>query len=242
MSALQIGIIGDFDPGFAPHQATNDALDHSAAALAAAVDATWLPTTDLETAVGAGHLERYDGLWCAPGSPYRSLTGALAAIRFARERHVPFLGTCGGCQHAVLEYARHVMGFSDAAHAEYDPSASRLFITALECSLAGQALPIGLDPDSLAARVYGRQRVDERYYCNFGIDPAWQQKIHDAGFTVTGVDDAGEARILELAGHPFFVATLFVPQVRSRPGAPHPLVTAYVGAAAGRRVSLDPAV
>jgi CTP synthase (UTP-ammonia lyase) len=232
---LTIGIIGDFNPAFAPHQATNDALQHSGAALASQVEGTWLPTRDLEAQVAEGSLFRYHGLWCAPGSPYESLTGALAAVRFAREHDVPFIGTCAGFQHAAIEYARNVMGITDADHAEYDPYASRLFVTALACSLVGQTLHVSLQADSAAARSYGRTEIDEQYYCNFGLDPQWQPQLHDAGLRVVGVDDAGEARVLELPRNRFFVATLFVPQARSRPGAPHPLVTAYVQAAQDQR-------
>lgn len=93
-------------------------------------------------------MREYDAFWCAPGSPYRSLTGALDAIRFAREERVPFIGTCGGFQHAVIEYARNVLGFADARHAEYDPYASSdLFISALSCSPFGETMRVEIEPD-----------------------------------------------------------------------------------------------
>src|SRR5262245_60919421 len=90
---IQIGIIADFDPGFRPQTATNEAIAHAADALSAAVDACWLPTASLTERDGRTALERCDGLWAAPGSPYRSLEGALEGIRFARERDWPFVGT-----------------------------------------------------------------------------------------------------------------------------------------------------
>jgi CTP synthase (UTP-ammonia lyase) len=230
MSSLSVGVIGDFDPEFPPHPATNSALEHSADALGATVDVRWHATdalldADLDRALA------HDALWCAPGSPYRSLDGALRAIRFAREGDVPLLGTCGGFQHVVLEYARNVLGFEDAQHAEYDPYASELFISELSCSLAGQTMAVELSGDSRAARFYERTETTERYYCNFGLNPEHQRLLHDGGLRVVGVDQAGEARVLELPDRRFFVATLFVPQLSSSPSSPHPLITAYLRAA-----------
>ena len=90
---LRIGIIGDLDPSRPSHRATNEALAHAAGALGVALNVCWLPTPSLEQESGGAALKRYDALWCAPGSPYQSMAGALRAIRFARERGWPFLGT-----------------------------------------------------------------------------------------------------------------------------------------------------
>lgn len=227
---ISVGVIGDFDPEFPPHPATNSALLHSAAALGAAVDVRWHATDSLVDSDLADVLAD-DALWCAPGSPYKSLDGALRAIRFAREADVPLLGTCGGFQHVVLEYARDVLGFADAQHAEYDPYASDLFITELSCSLAGQEMAVELSADSRAARFYERTETCEQYYCNFGLNPEHQRLLHDGGLRVVGVDGDGEARVLELPDRRFFIATLFVPQLGSSPESPHPLITAYLRAA-----------
>lgn len=159
------------------------------------------------------------------------MQGALNAIRFARENGQPFIGTCGGFQHAILEYARNVLGFTDAAHAESDPDASTLFITALDCSLVGKTMQVHIDPTS---RVYGMYQcavVQEEYYCMFGLNPNYQATIHDGGLRVVGTDDEHGARIVELPDHPFFVATLFVPQLTSTEDHPHPLILAYLQAA-----------
>ena len=124
----RIGIIGDYDASFEPHRATDSALAHAASALSLGIESVWLPTTSLDAPDAIQSLASLGGLWVAPGSPYQSMSGALRAIRFARESGLPLLGTCGGFQHIILEYARHVLGFSDATHAEYDPYASSLFI------------------------------------------------------------------------------------------------------------------
>jgi CTP synthase (UTP-ammonia lyase) len=229
-------VIGDFDESYPPHAATNAAISHSARALGLDVAVNWLGTEALATDLAP--VAAADALWCAPGSPYRNLAGALGALRFGRENAVPTLGTCGGCQHIILEYARNVLGFNDAQHAEYDPYASELFVSELTCSLVGQTMPVNLAPDSIARRCYGISRVDENYYCNFGLNPIYRQTLEDGGLHITGVDDADEARIFELSGHPFYVATLFVPQTRSTSQVPHPLVTALLTAG----VNSSPAV
>lgn len=233
--ALRIAVIGDFDPTLPPHVATNEASAHAAAHLEVDVDVDWVATSLLD--LGLSRVEAADALWCAPGSPYRSLSGALAALRFGREHGIPTLGTCGGCQHMIIEYARNVLGFEDAHHAEYDPYHSRLFITPLSCSLAGQTMPVTFDPRSKAVELYGADRVEERYYCDFGLNPEYRQTIHDGGLRVVGVDDDDEARLFEIPEHPFYMAALFVPQSRSSWDLPHPLVTALVQAALRRRAA-----
>jgi CTP synthase (UTP-ammonia lyase) len=158
------------------------------------------------------------------------MEGALRAVEHARRHDVPLLGTCGGFQHVVIEYARNVLGLADAQHAEYDPYGSTLFVTPLSCSLAGQALTVDVHPLARAGDAYGAARVTERYYCNFGLDPDRVDDLVAGGLCVSGRDDLGEVRIVELPHHRFFVATLFVPQARSTPAEPHPLVTALVAA------------
>jgi len=216
-----IGIIGDFDPANETHLATDDALRGH--------ETTWVATDEV-----AG-LDRFDGLFIAPGSPYRSLDGALAAIEHARTGHVPLLGTCAGFQHLVIEFARNVLGITGANHAEYDLEADDLFVTPLSCSLVGQELVVHVEPDSVAGRAYGAALADgtvsERYYCNFGLASEREPALAAAGLVVSGRDADGEARIVELPDHPFFVGTLFVPQAAS---PDHPLVRSFLAAADAR--------
>jgi len=226
----KIGIIGDFNPQNSTHIATNDAIQHASEFLGKPVQAVWLPTDQPH-----GY-DAFSALFCSPGSPYRSLEGALVGIRYARENKVPFMGTCGGMQHLVLEYARNVLGFKDAAHAETDPYASCLFITPLSCSLIGKTMEVAIKPESTAARAYGATRSTESFYCNFGLNPQYQQQLQQAGLDISGTDQSGEARIMELSSHPFFVGTLFVPQVRSTSGSPHPLILEFCRSAV-RQVS-----
>jgi CTP synthase (UTP-ammonia lyase) len=229
---IRIGIMGERDPTFPPHRALDDAQQHSASELALAVEPVWVATAAIGEDPDSA-LAGCCGLWAAPGS-LESVDGALAGIRFARERRIPFFGTCGGFQHAVLEFARNVLRVADAAHEAYEPSASRLFLTALACSIKGSAMPVQILPGSRAHRAYGRAEATEEYYCSHGINPRYQESLREHGLRITGRDDSGEPRILEIDAHPFYVATLFVPQTRSTRQTPHPLITGFVTAAARR--------
>jgi CTP synthase (UTP-ammonia lyase) len=229
---VTVGVVGDYDPANETHLATDAAFVHASAALGL-VTLTWVGTEDLGS--GAAELTGFSGLLIAPASPYRSLDGALGAIQFARTVDVPLLGTCGGFQHMVLEFARDVLGYRDAAHAEVDPGGHRLFITPLSCSLKGQSMAVDLKAGSVAASAYGRERVTERYYCDFGLNPTYTAELEAAGLQVTGAGPEGEPRVVELAGRRFFVGTLFVPQASSTPTAPHPLIVALVEAASRSR-------
>jgi CTP synthase (UTP-ammonia lyase) len=132
----------------------------------------------------------------------------------------------------IIEYARNVLGFVDAQHAEYDPYASNLFVTQLECSLAGRELIIHFKPGSLIASIYGADTATEKYYCNFGVDPLKTELLSSRELRITGSDIEGEVRVIELPHHPFFVGTLYVPQLQSLPEKPHPLVMAFLRACA----------
>jgi CTP synthase (UTP-ammonia lyase) len=233
---IRIGIIGDYQPTSDTHRATEAALHHAADHLAICLGIDWLSTASLDP-LPAALMEAYDGLWCAPGSPYRSMNGALNAIRWARQNDRPLLGTCAGFQHIVVEYARTVLGIDDAQHAEYGDTAAPLVITPLSCSLQGQTLEIHLEPDSRAGRIYGWPQVQEQFRCTYGLNRAYQERLHEAGLRVVGVDQAGDARIVELPEHRFFLGTLFVPQLNSTVEQPHPLIVAYVEEA--RRVASD---
>lgn len=231
-----IAIIGDYRPENRSHIATSDAVAHCSAALSLNVEHRWVGTEELAQPDGIKRLAGFSGFWIAPGSPYKSMTGALLAIQRAREQGIPLLGTCGGFQHIILEHARNVLGFRDAEHEESNPQASRLFISRLTCSLVGRTMRITLKPDSLVARCYGRTEAHESYHCNFGVNPEYEKVLRSSTLRAVGSDDEGVMRVVELAGHPFFVGTLFIPQFGSRANAPHPLVSGFIQACSRRIV------
>jgi CTP synthase (UTP-ammonia lyase) len=225
-----LAIVADFDSKSKSHRATVEAIAHSSAALGARVEPQWIGTSELAQPENLKSLSRYSGIWIGPGSPYVSMDGALSAIRMAREGGIPLLGTCGGFQHIVLEYARNVLGFKDAEHEESAPEASRLFISRLACSLVGRTMTITLAPDSRLARIYERASVQEQYLCNFGVSPEYVDVLRASALRMVGKDAEGAIRAVELPDHPFFIGTLFLPQLGSTPSHPHPIVSAFVKA------------
>jgi CTP synthase (UTP-ammonia lyase) len=233
-SEIEVGIIGDRDRSSPSHVATESALDHAAKALGLTLRVAWLPTRSLHSLRSADSgelLGPYDALWCAPGSPYDSTDGALAAIRFARESGRPLLGTCGGFQHTLLEYARNVAGIAAAEHAESSPTAAVPLISRLSCAIAGTRRPVRLVPGTATFAAYGEREVSEEFRCTFGLNPRYRDAVMRAPLCVSGVDENGEIRAAEIRGHAFFVGTLFLPQLSSSRARPHPLALALLRAA-----------
>jgi CTP synthase (UTP-ammonia lyase) len=226
MNPVSVGIIGDFD-GRSSHIATNEAVRHCAERLSIDAEAIWLPTGSLEGDIEES-LYNFDAFWGAPGSPYKSFKGAVNAIRYARENNRLFLGTCGGFQYAVLEYAINVLGIKDARHEEIDPDARTLVITALACSLKAQVQSIYLKEGSLAREIYGSDVIEERYNCSYGLSPEFRDAFEESGFVASGTNGNGDVRILELPKNQFFVATLFQPQLSSSHENPHRLISRYL--------------
>lgn len=226
-SATRIGLIGDYDAAVLAHQAIPRALELAGDALGAPVHYEWVPTEEIRE---SSRVSGFDRLWCVPASPYRSMEGALRAIRFAREQGRPFLGTCGGFQHAILEYARHVLGWANAEHAETQPNAARPVITPLACALVEKTDTIRFHQGSILAAAYGCLETIEDYHCSYGINPAFLSAIVSGPLRVSAEDRTGEVRAVELEGHPFFVATLFQPERAALIGKTPPLVAAFVRA------------
>jgi CTP synthase (UTP-ammonia lyase) len=226
--SLRIALIGDYNESITAHRAISIALPQAADILHVKLEAEWLatPTITDESALGM-----YDAFWCTPGSPYKHMEGALLAIRHARENAKPFLGTCGGFQHAVIEYARNVLGWEDAQHAEESPDASLQVIAPLACSLVEVAQPIRFVRGSRIATIYDENEAVEEYHCRYGMNPKLAADLTAGRMIATAHDANGEVRAIELEGHRFFVATLFQPERGALAGARVPLVEALIAAA-----------
>lgn len=234
---MRIGLIGDYNEEVIAHQAIPDAIRLAAKAMGAAASAEWVPTSSLEENC-EDMLAPYDGLWCVPASPYRSMRGALNGIRYAREREVPFLGTCGGFQHMVIEFARNAAGMTEADHAEINPEASIVLVAPLTCSVSEQTNVFHLTPGSRTAGIYDALETIEQYgTCNYGPDPAYNEQLESAGLRISGVDTEGTTRIMELPSHPFMIGMLFQPERSALKGLAHPLVRAFVEAARDRHAN-----
>jgi CTP synthase (UTP-ammonia lyase) len=130
----------------------------------------------------------------------------------------------------LVEHARNLAGIADAAHAEYGPGGTPV-ITLLACSLLDQTIDVDLAPDSLLARLYAGSKFIEYTTCSYGLAPVMQHIASEHGMRVAATDDTGEVRAIERVDHPFFVGTLYQPQLRSTPGAPHPVFVGLLEAA-----------
>jgi CTP synthase (UTP-ammonia lyase) len=226
----RIALVGDYSAEVAAHRAIPQALTFARSALGAEFEWEWFQTRDITNA--ARDLALFSAVWVVPASPYESMDGALDAIRFARETRRPFLGTCGGFQHALIEIARNLLGIS-ADHAESHPNGTDLVVTRLTCSLVEATNTLRLAPGSLIQAAYGRDTATEGYRCNFGPNPGYRERFENAGLRFTAFDDAGNPRAAELprAVHPFFVGTLFQPERAALRGELSPLVRAFAEAA-----------
>ena len=148
------------------------------------------------------------------------------------DNNIPFLGTCGGSQHVLIEYARNVLGIPEADHAESNPDAKLPVIAPLPCALREVEARIHLKPGSRAQTIYGCDGISEPFNCGFGLNPELEQLFHNSKMKITGVADGGAARVIELNDHPFFIATLFQPERSAFKGVSHPMIAAFVKAAA----------
>jgi CTP synthase (UTP-ammonia lyase) len=173
-------------------------------------------------------LRPYGGIWCVPGSPYANANGAVAAIHFARVTGRPFLGTCGGFQHALLEYAANVWNVGSPAHAETDPDASDPVIAPLECALVEVSDMLDLVPGSRLRRIYGRDRIREQYHCAYGLSPRYAARLDTGPMRVAARNPVGDVRAVELDDHVFFIAALFQPERRALQGHVPELARAFV--------------
>lgn len=227
-AVIRVGLVGDHDPAVPAHQAIPRALALAEEATGVTVAHEWVPTDEI---TADARLSAYDALWCVPASPYRSTDGALRAIRFAREQGRPFLGTCGGFQHAVLEYARSVLGWVDAEHAETAPYAGLLVVTPLACAMVEAQGAVRFRPGSRLRAAYGTDEAVEGYRCRYGLNPALRDALTAGPLRIAAEDEAGDVRAVELDGHPFFVATLFQPERAALRGEVPAIVTAFVRAA-----------
>jgi CTP synthase (UTP-ammonia lyase) len=226
--ASRIALVGDRSDAVVAHAAIPIAIELAAKALGAELAGEWVPSP------AGGDVGAFDGIWCVPGSPYESMEGVLTAIRIARERGIPFLGTCGGFQHAMIEYARNVRGVAAAEHAESSPESASAIVTPLACSLVEISAPVALVAGSRLHAAYETPEVHEEYHCRYGLDPAWRARLEDADLWFTAFDAAGDVRGAELRSHPFFIATLFQPERAALRGAVPPLVRAFASALLAR--------
>lgn len=221
----RLALVGDRSPLVQAHARMPEILAAIDADGGAAIDAYWVGSADVQSV----DLNGFDGIWALPGSPYADVDGVLSAIRFAREHDVAFLGTCGGFQHMLLEFARNVCGL-EVDHAENVPDTQDPLIRLLSCSLMGEERLVHVVPGTRAAGVLGSSPRTERYFCSYGLDERYVDVLAAAGLVVSGRDHEGDVRLAEISSHRFFFGSLFQPELSSTRAWVHPLIGAFIEA------------
>ena len=217
----ELWVLGDRDVRYMTHRA----LDAAIAQMPGDIRARWVGSDSREVARSADA----DGVWLAPGTPYRDDDAVYAAIERARLTGQPFLGTCGGLQYAVVEFARHVAGIADAAHAESELNAQTSVISRLACSLVGERRMVTAVPGTRFHRICGAAPFVGFHWCNYGVSPEYVDRLTEHGLVVSACADDAGVEAVELPQHPFYLATLFQPQIGSLDGERlHPIISEFV--------------
>ena len=239
---VTIAVVGKYVNLRDAYLSVTEALHHGGFHHGADVRIDWIASDDLGGGATEDALGGADGILIPGGFGVRGVEGKVDAVRFARERGVPFLGICLGLQCAVIEFARHVCGLADANSSEFAPATpdpvidllpEQKNVTDLGATMRLGAQACYLEPGSLAARCYGKEVVEERHRHRWEVNPAYLDLLRDHGLVISGSSQKGRlAEIVELPDHPFFIAGQFHPELRSRPTRPHPLFREFVGASA----------
>ena len=228
---MRIALIGDQSDAVAAHRAIPLALAAEATERGTPIAFDWLHTAKLTDPAA---LSAFEGGWVVPASPYASFDNALGAIRFLRKNRIPFLGTCGGYQHALVEHARNVLGYPMAGITEIDPECPMPLVSALVCALIDRSEPVLPEPGGLIERLCGAGALQETYRCSFGLNPDHAGIFEGSDFRVAARDPDGAVRAMALADHPFYLGCAFQPERAALEGRRHPIITGFVDAVTAR--------
>jgi CTP synthase len=249
---VSIGIVGKYVEYEDSYKSLKEALVHGALDHNLKLQVTWVEAEGLETKDASdrsyeSQLAGFDGILVPGGFGKRGIEGMLNAIRYAREKEIPYFGICLGMQTACVEYARNVCGLDGANSSEFDPATPHRVIYKLR-ELTGVeemggtmrlgAWPCMLQPDSLAARAYGQTEISERHRHRYEFNREYEAILTGGGLRITGTTpDATYVEIVEIPTHPFFLGCQFHPEFKSKPLQPHPLFREFVGASYRNRLA-----
>ncbi len=241
---VEIAIVGKYVRLSDAYLSVVEALRHASFATHGDLRLRWVNSEDLETESAEKYLAGVDGVLVPGGFGTRGVDGKIAAIKYARDRQIPFLGLCLGMQCAVIEWARNVGDLTGANSAEFDPSTNYPVINLLPdqqdvVDLGGTmrlgVYPCHILPNSLASQLYQAEVIDERHRHRYEFNNTYRQLLLDSGYVISGTSPDGRlVEIVELPQHPFFIACQFHPEFQSRPSNPHPLFKGFMQAAIAR--------
>ncbi len=228
---IKIALIGDYNPEVIAHQAIPKALSLSSDFLNLNIEYYWINTKNIYENIKE-MLELFSGIWVVPASPYKNTIGVLNVIKYARINNIPFLGTCGGFQHAVIEFFRNVIGYQQADNIESNADSKMPVISQLSCSLVEKKGEVILKEGSKVRKICNAPLLLEKYHCNYGFNSDYIDFLSKSKMKISGIDSNNEVRIIELEDHPFFIAALFQPERSSLLNKHHPIINSFVSASA----------
>ncbi|NCB91188.1 MAG: CTP synthase [Clostridia bacterium] len=238
---VEIAMVGKYIQLHDAYLSVVEALKHGGIAAHANVKIRWVDSEDVNKESAAGLLAGVDGILVPGGFGTRGTEGKIEAIKFARENRIPFLGICLGMQMAIVEYARHVVGFEDANSIELDPETTHPVIalmpeqngvTNLGGTLRLGAYPCILKDGTIAEYLYGKKEISERHRHRYEVNNEYREQLESHGMVLSGLSPDGRiVEMLELKDHPYFVGTQGHPELKSRPNRAHPLFRGLIQAA-----------
>jgi len=238
---IDIAIVGKYVRLSDAYLSVVEALRHAAVAVGTELNLHWINAEDIEVYGPQPYLESVSGIIVPGGFGIRGVDGKIAAIHYARKQQVPFLGLCLGMQCSVVEWARHIAGLEDANSAEFSQNTTNPVINLLpeqqDVVDLGGTMRLGLYPcrvvpDTLAAQLYQQEVIYERHRHRYEFNNAYRNLFLDTGYMISGTSPDGRlVEMIELPDHPFFIATQFHPEFRSRPNHPHPLFQGFMQSA-----------
>lgn len=242
---VTIALVGKYMESKESYKSLSEALVHGGLHDETSVQVKWVESEEIERSGPERLLHEADGILIPGGFGLRGIEGKVTAVRSAREQKIPFLGLCLGMQCAVIEFARHVAGLSGANSSEFEPTTAHPVIDLLPDQRSVQdkggtmrlgAYPCRIVEGSLAHKSYGTAEVKERHRHRYEFNNAYRENLSSKGLTLSGLSPDGQlVEIIEVGDHPWFVGTQFHPEFHSRLLAPHPLFTAFIGAALKRK-------
>ena len=244
-SEVDIALVGKYVELQDAYKSILESFVHAGAANECKVKVHTVHSEHIDESNAEEILGKMDGILVAPGFGERGLEGKIVAIKYAREHNVPFFGICLGMQMCVVEFARNVLGFKDAASAEVNPKSTHAVIALMEdqksTTIKGGTMRLGaydceLKEGSLAHRIYGSTLISERHRHRYEFNSEFLEDFEKAGLVATGRNpQTGLVEVVELPKHPFFIGVQFHPEFKSTPEHPQPIFTAFVKAAMERK-------
>ena len=248
--SVRVGLIGKYVTLIDAYLSVVESLNHAGIHAGTNVEIDWIQAEDVEGLLAAGRLKDLDGIVVPGGFGERGIEGKIAAVGYARMNEIPCLGLCLGMQVMTIEYARNVLGLTDAHSTEFNPTTLNPVIDLMESQREvtdmGGTMRLGayiaeLVEGSQVANAYGKTVVSERHRHRYEFNPKFRQKFDDSDFVCSGESPDGRlVEFIELPTHPFWVGTQAHPEFKSRPDRPAPLFEAFISAAAIRAAGRNP--